>query len=930
MMKLAPAPVRLLLVVAALAAATLAPAGATHYVGTYHQGDFAIRAYNILPPGQGRHLTTEKFLETSAGLATGPAENTNQLAKYDSLIGAVAGGLDDSEIGSYFKDASFGVSGAVERQYSPRTDVTILRDAAYNVPHIYGATRAGAMFGAGYASGEDRLFMMDALRHVARGRLSEFLGASEANLASDRAQRLVADYTDVELQAMGLRLMELDPVLGLQAYSDVASFVDGVNAYIAEVRSDPTKLPAEYPALQLLPEPWKITDSIALSTLIGGQFSVGGGGQIANDALLDALEDKGYSAPDARKIFDDLRFANDPEAPVTTTTAFPFNASLGTPNPASVARPDDPQSVLLSMNLAARPSAIDGPFGKIRLFSEDAGASNALLVSGAATDSGRPYAVFGPQVGYYSPEILMEIDIHGPGVHARGAAFPGISIYALLGRGADYGWSATTAVGDHIDIRAVKLCDPAGGQATLKSTGYLRDNVCHPMYRRTDTWVAKPSAGGQPGVTTGSPPNVQPAAGDEVLVSMTTERVKLGDPGAPFGGLEGVSIGPDWAIVVTRSTVGGDPVAFVRQRSSYGIEVDATLTFALIHNPDNISSVTDLQHAFCDHFSFSFNWFLIDGNDIGFCTTGRYPTMAPGVDPDLPFWGDSQWDWNGFLSYSQHPQALDPTTIINWNNKQAPDFRASDNWFSYGPVGRVQLLQDGVQGFISGGDNKVSLSELVSAMETAATRDVRGVYTLPAMLQLMGSPTDPKEANAVSMLSAWVAGGAHRRDLDNDARYDDRPAVALMDALWTPAIAAVFGPALGDALAKVPISHNLPGPGGSAFLSGWQGHIQKDLRSVLGDSVSQPFSRMYCGAGVETACRTALLTALDGAIAALEAKYGTNSANWGLSTSATGQVQDDSYVRDQINYSAVGLVDQANMDWQNRPTFQQVLEFGTP
>ena len=52
----------------------------------------------------------------------------------------------------------------------------------------------------------------------------------------------------------------------------------------------------------------------------------------------------------------------------------------------------------------------------------------------------------GPQVAYFSPEILTEEDIHGPGIDAEGAAFPGVNTYVQLGHGPDYAWSATSAM----------------------------------------------------------------------------------------------------------------------------------------------------------------------------------------------------------------------------------------------------------------------------------------------------------------------------------------------------------------------------------------------------------------------------------------------------------------------------------------------------
>jgi acyl-homoserine lactone acylase PvdQ len=65
-----------------------------------------------------------------------------------------------------------------------------VRDKASGVPHVYGTTRDGAMFGLGYVGAEDRLFIIDVLRHTRRGRLSSFAGGS--NAAMDAQQWKVA------------------------------------------------------------------------------------------------------------------------------------------------------------------------------------------------------------------------------------------------------------------------------------------------------------------------------------------------------------------------------------------------------------------------------------------------------------------------------------------------------------------------------------------------------------------------------------------------------------------------------------------------------------------------------------------------------------------------------------------------------------------
>ena len=61
-----------------------------------------------------------------------------------------------------------------------------------------------------------------------------------------------------------------------------------------------------------------------------------------------------------------------------------------------------------------------------------------------AVGHGHPLAVMGPQLGFYYPELFLEVDAHGGGVHARGGTLPGLP-YVLIGRGRDYAWSATSA-----------------------------------------------------------------------------------------------------------------------------------------------------------------------------------------------------------------------------------------------------------------------------------------------------------------------------------------------------------------------------------------------------------------------------------------------------------------------------------------------------
>src|ERR1044071_3444665 len=121
--------------------------------GDESQGGFR----DVLPPGTNGRAN---LVELGAFLTTGarPAHNDDQLDMYASLVRATPG-LTSSKLPNYFKDGTFGVRpNDVASTVSPRGDVTIVRDKGFEVPHIYGSTRGGAMFGAGYAAGQDRLF----------------------------------------------------------------------------------------------------------------------------------------------------------------------------------------------------------------------------------------------------------------------------------------------------------------------------------------------------------------------------------------------------------------------------------------------------------------------------------------------------------------------------------------------------------------------------------------------------------------------------------------------------------------------------------------------------------------------------------------------------------------------------------------------------
>ena len=169
-------------------------------------------------------------------------------------------------------------------------------------------------------------------------------------------------------------------------------------------------------------------------------------------------------------------------------------------------------------------------------------------------------------------------------------------------------------------------------------------------------------------------------------------------------------------------------------------------------------------------------------------------------------------------------------------------------------------------------------------------------------------------------------------DRDRTGGYDHQPAIDVFDTWWDPDdIGASCSPDCGFALPRDAMRHGLknyvnvlPEPLddnprehiGSAFNGiSWYGYLSKDLRSTLGLKVKGDYSRSYCGK--LSVCRKALRSSLHQAVQAA------------LDTQNVDQVSQLTYDKSQDDIVSVsgGVVGVRRIDWQNRPTFQQVVQF---
>lgn len=790
--------------------------------------DFGGTVRNVLPPGQ------------SGALPPVP-NSTDQISLYDGLT-PLGGNVGPGAVTRYFKSAAFDMPRG-GRTVRPRQGLRIRRDRL-GVPHIHGRTRALVTFGAGWVTAQDRGLFIETVRGPARIAALDVPGLDAFALATSLRPFTPSAATErfLNRQARPLRRAGRK---GRQVLRDVDSYLAGINAYYRSTGNSA--------------RPWRRADLFAVTSLIGAVFGKGGGNEVRSSQLLSALRARlGHAA--GTGVWRDLRAAQDPETPVTLSKRFPYPSGGRGGAPGS--RAVDAGSMSAS---AARAATVETRQRRQM--------SNALLVGRNRSANGRPLAVMGPQVGYFYPQFLMELDLHGGGIDARGAAFPGVSLYVLLGRGRDYAWSATSSGSDNIDQYLERLCNADGSPATRASTGYVYRGRCRQM-GSFDAGTLGAGAG-------------QPAR-------RVTFRQTVHGP------------------VSGTVTVGGRPYAVTSKRSTRGREPVSAIGFADL-NANRVRSARDFARVM-NRVEYTFNWHYADNRDIAFFSSGRLPVRPRNVDPSLPTLGTGRFEWRGFLSRAAHPQAIDPRggVIRNWNNKPAAGFGAADDEFSYGAVQRVELFK--------GFKRRMRLNQLVGVMNRAATQDLRAVEAWPRVAAVLrgGPAPDARTRHAADLISAWARRGGSRLDRNLDGTIDD-PGAAVLDRAWTGIADAVLAPVLGPLtadLARIVGRDNAPSARGSAYGSGWYGYVDKDLRTLLGRRVEGRFSRRYCGGGSLTACRASLWAAVKQAADGLAATQGADPAAWRADANA-----------ERIVFQP-GLLGPSNtMRWTNRPTFQQVISF---
>src|SRR5262249_51707130 len=444
-------------------------------------------------------------------------------------------------------------------------------------------TREDVDFGAGWTTARDRGLLIQIGRGPARVAVADVPNIDAFSLVTSLQTFTPSPEAEALVTKQAQLLADTNGAKGQEILNDAQAYADGINAYWA--------------AHDVHEQPATVNDVIAVTAFIGSIFGAGGGGEAANATLLAKLE-QSLGADRGHQAWVDVMLADDPEAPTTIKRKFNYPVLTGGRVTGSVVLDADS---IQSID-PRQPAALAAAAPARRR------ASNFLVAAPSRSASHNSLAVMGPQLGYYYPEIVQQIDLHGPGINVQGAAVPGLAMYILIGRTPDYAWSLTSADHDVRDVFAEELCETDNSPPTRASTHYRFNGQC---------------------------------------IALTSFNAgTLG--GVPL--IYNVSVhGP----VFATATVGGKPYALSRRRSTFG--GDALNLAALKDMTDGQASSASRFWKTANEFGFTFNWAYASRTRTAYFSSAYLPRRANGLDRRLPTLGTGAYEWQGFLSRQRHP-----------------------------------------------------------------------------------------------------------------------------------------------------------------------------------------------------------------------------------------------------------------------------------
>ncbi|MNK82169.1 Acyl-homoserine lactone acylase QuiP precursor [compost metagenome] len=311
--------------------------------------------------------------------------------------------------GGYLYSKQPSRQGMVELQHL-QGSVTVRYDER-GVPHIRADNETDLYRALGYVHAQDRLFQMEVLRRLARGELAEVLGPKL--LDTDKLMRSLRIRERAETYFANLD-KQSPSFIAMQAY------LDGINQY-----QDSHAKPVEFDVLGIPKRPFTAQDTISIAGYMAYSFAAA----FRTEPLLTFVRDQ--LGPEYLNIFD-LDWQ-------------PKGVLNGTGTTLASADWKD-------LNALARLSEQALADNGLPQFE----GSNAWVVAGSRTQSGKPLLAGDPHIRFSAPSVWYEAQLSAPGFELYGH-YQALMPFASLGMNRDFGWSITMFQNDDLDLIAEKV-----------------------------------------------------------------------------------------------------------------------------------------------------------------------------------------------------------------------------------------------------------------------------------------------------------------------------------------------------------------------------------------------------------------------------------------------------------------------------------------
>jgi penicillin amidase len=293
--------------------------------------------------------------------------------------------------------------------------VDIVRDR-WGIPHISARDPLDAFFAQGFCHAQDRLWQMELTRRLTAGRLAEVFG--KLALDVDRFQRRVGLHRAAQQE---WETADADLRDSLRAYSA------GVNACLDGLVAA-KKLPPEFVLARFQPEPWQPVDTLGLARYLAYSQTPNWESELVRSRLIARL---GYAAASSLE----------PDVWQPDSDALPRLEDWGPPE-----KPEPGE--LPPIALAGGP-----------------GVSNAWVVSGARSSTGKPLLANDPHMFPRLPSVFYEAHLAAGGeLNVAGASAPGAP-GVIIGHNRLIAWGLTASMADAADLYVERL-DPGDPRRT--------------------------------------------------------------------------------------------------------------------------------------------------------------------------------------------------------------------------------------------------------------------------------------------------------------------------------------------------------------------------------------------------------------------------------------------------------------------------------